>query len=146
MKIRGYKVYCDGSVYPKNPGRGGWAAIIEHDGDRRFISGQSALQETNNRMEITSLIKAVEGLPGGSKVSFYSDSQYLVDGVNERLSRWKAWGWKTSLNSPVKNIDLWKIVDSLTQKYAMRGYWLRGHSGHPENEACDALAYAEASK
>ena len=121
-----------------NPGPGAWAAMIEVDGERREISGFEA-QTTNNRMELTAAIRALEALEPSSRVRVFTDSEYLRNGITDWMSQWKSRGWKTSKRKPVRNQDLWMRLDELCAAHEIRWDWVRGHSGHPENERCDEL-------
>ncbi|HWB58831.1 MAG TPA: ribonuclease HI [Chthoniobacteraceae bacterium] len=125
---------CDG-----NPGPGGWAAVLECEGRRREVSGGEAAT-TNNRMELQAAIGALEALKGPCEVEFFTDSQYLRNGISEWVKQWKAKGWVTSTKKPVKNEDLWRRLDELAGKHMIRWKWLKGHAGHAENERCDVLA------
>ena len=121
-----------------NPGPGAWAATIEVDGERGEISGFEA-QTTNNRMELTAAIRALEALERSSRVRVFTDSEYLRNGITDWMSQWKSRGWKTSKRKPVRNQDLWMRLDELCAAHEIRWDWVRGHSGHPENERCDEL-------
>ncbi len=121
-----------------NPGPGAWAAMIEVDGERREISGFEA-QTTNNRMELTAAIRALEALERSSRVRVFTDSEYLRNGITDWMSQWKSRGWKTAKRKPVRNQDLWMRLDELGAAHEIRWDWVRGHSGHPENERCDEL-------
>ena len=98
-------------------------------------------ETTNNRMELTAAIRALEVLKRPCKVAHYTDSQYVRQGITEWLPQWHARGWKTANRKPVKNQDLWQRLDALAQQHSIEWHWVRGHSGHPENERADALAY-----
>jgi len=124
-----------------NPGPGGWAAILIDGETRREISGYVP-STTNNRMELAAAIEALRALPDGADVDLHTDSQYLRTGMSEWLARWKRNGWRTAARKPVKNEDLWRILDALAQRHHVRWHWVRGHDGHPENERCDELANA----
>jgi ribonuclease HI len=131
-------IHTDGACLG-NPGPGGWAAIITNDGPPREISGYEP-QTTNNRMELRAAVEALRGIPDGTDVDLHTDSQYLRNGMSEWLGRWKRNGWRTADKKPVKNIDLWQELDALAHRHVVRWHWVRGHSGHPENERCDVLA------
>jgi ribonuclease HI len=131
-------IYTDGACLG-NPGPGGWAALLVADGSLREISGYES-QTTNNRMELRAAVEALRALEDGTEVDLHTDSQYLRNGMNEWLARWKRNGWRTADKKPVKNVDLWEDLDALAQRHVVRWHWVRGHSGHPENERCDALA------
>jgi ribonuclease HI len=106
--------------------------------ERELYGGDPAT--TNNRMELTAVIRALEALKRPSKVEVYTDSEYVKKGITEWLLAWKRRGWKTADRKPVKNADLWRELDELTGRHEIRWHWVRGHSGHPENERADALA------
>ncbi len=131
-------IYTDGAC-SGNPGPGGWGAVLLYGAHRREISGANA-DTTNNRMELTAAIRALEALKLPSTVALYTDSTYVKDGITRWLPGWKARGWRTASKSPVKNRDLWEALDTLVQRHAVSWHWVRGHAGNPENERADALA------
>jgi len=132
-------VFTDGACLG-NPGPGGWAAIIDADGERRELSGGFS-RTTNNRMELLALIEALEQLHEPRQVELVTDSRYLHDALAKGwLTRWQSNGWRTASKSPVKNQDLWKRLLPLIHKHRLTVTWTRGHHGHPENERCDLLA------
>ena len=131
-------IYTDGACRG-NPGPGGWGAVLLYGEHRREISGASA-DTTNNRMELTAAIRALEALNRRSDVALYTDSTYVKDGITRWLPGWKARGWRTASKSPVKNRDLWEALDALVQRHDVSWHWVRGHAGNPENERADALA------
>ena len=131
-------IYTDGACRG-NPGPGGWGAVLLYGEHRREISGASA-DTTNNRMELTAAIRALEALNRRSAVELYTDSTYVKDGITRWLPGWKAKGWRTASKSPVKNRDLWEALDALVQGHDVSWHWVRGHAGNPENERADALA------
>ncbi|MFA7503798.1 MAG: ribonuclease HI [Burkholderiaceae bacterium] len=131
-------IYTDGAC-KGNPGPGGWGALLVSGEHRRELSGGEALT-TNNRMELLAVIKALEALRGPSEVTIHTDSQYVQKGITEWMRNWKARGWKTADRKPVKNADLWLRLDELRAGHRVEWRWVRGHSGHPGNEAADALA------
>ena len=123
-----------------NPGKGGWAAIIfDSSNNKTFASGSEKIT-TNNRMELTAAIKALNALKGSRKVLLYTDSTYVMNGINEWLPRWKQRGWKTAAKKPVKNQDLWQALDQAISLHEIEWKWVRCHSGVPGNEEADALA------
>jgi len=124
-----------------NPGPGGWGAILRWRGQEREISGGEA-QTTNNRMEMMAAISALETLKRPTVVRIHTDSTYVKDGIQKWLPAWKKRGWKTADKKPVKNVDLWQRLEAATNRHAVSWHWVRGHSGHPENERADALARA----
>lgn len=132
------QVFTDGAC-SGNPGPGGWAAIIEENGERREISGGEE-RTTNNRMELLAVIRALESLGARSRVHVVTDSQYVALGMTRWIHGWQRKGWKTTSGSAVKNRDLWQELLELTRKHDVTWEWIRGHDGHPENERADALA------
>lgn len=132
------EIYTDGAC-SGNPGPGGWGAILRYGGHEKEMSGGEP-DTTNNRMEMMAVIQALEALKKPSKVDLYTDSKYVMQGVNEWIDGWKAKGWKTAAKKPVKNQDLWQRIDSLIQKHDVTFHWVKGHAGHPENERADELA------
>ena len=132
-------IYTDGACRG-NPGPGGWGAVLLYGEHRREISG-AAPDTTNNRMELTAAIRALEALNRRSTdVALYTDSTYVKDGITRWLPGWKAKGWRTASKSPVKNRDLWEALDALVQRHDVTWHWVRGHAGNPENERADTLA------
>lgn len=139
------RIFTDGACRG-NPGPGGWAALIQDDatGEAIEISGSEA-ETTNNRMELTAIIEALRRVPVDARVELYTDSQYVIRGVTEWLPGWRARGWRTTSGQPVKNRDLWEELDRLAGERVTWRY-VRGHSGHPENERANALAQAAADR
>lgn len=137
------EIFTDG-CYLGNPGPGGWAALIRKPGKEKPISGNAA-RTTNNRMELIAAIKALEALKKPLTVTVYSDSQYLTRGITEYITRWKANGWRTAHNKDVLNTDLWVRLDNLCQTHSVTWQWVKGHSGHPENERVDQEANRQAA-
>ena len=131
-------IYSDGAC-KGNPGAGGWGALLVSGGHRKEISGGEA-NTTNNRMEMTAVIRALESLKHPSTVEVHTDSQYVQKGISEWMPGWKRRNWRTADGKPVKNQDLWLQLDSLSQLHRIEWKWVRGHAGHPENERADALA------
>ena len=134
------EIFTDGAC-SGNPGPGGWGAILRYNGTEKELSGGEA-QTTNNRMELMAAIAGLEALKRNVKVSVYTDSQYLRDGITRWIHDWKARGWKTADKKPVKNIDLWQRLELALADHQIEWHWIRGHSGHPENERADELARA----
>ena len=132
------EIYTDGACRG-NPGPGGWAALLLYGGHEREISG-AELATTNNRMELTAVIRALEALKRPVHGRIYTDSQYVRQGVLEWLSQWKRRGWKTADNKPVKNVDLWQRLDTLAAAHEVQWRWVKGHAGDPGNERADGLA------
>lgn len=131
-------IYSDGAC-KGNPGAGGWGALLVADGHRKEICGGEA-NTTNNRMEMTAVIRALESLKRPSTVEVHTDSQYVQKGVSEWMAGWKRRNWRTASGQPVKNQDLWLQLDALSQLHRIEWKWVRGHNGHPENERADELA------
>jgi ribonuclease HI len=132
------EIYADGAC-KGNPGPGGWGVLLRAGGREREMHGGEA-QTTNNRMELTAVIKGLLALKQRSSVRVYTDSQYVQKGISEWIHAWKRRGWLTSDKKPVKNIDLWKALDDAAQQHDVEWHWVKGHAGHPENERADALA------
>ena len=132
------EIYADGACRG-NPGPGGWGVILRSRGtERELFGGESAT--TNNRMELTAVIRALEALKRRCRVAVYTDSQYVQKGISEWIHSWKRRGWRTADKKPVKNEDLWRRLDELAREHSIEWHWVRGHSGHAENERADALA------
>lgn len=131
-------IYSDGAC-KGNPGAGGWGALLVTDGHRKEICGGEA-NTTNNRMEMTAVIRALESLKRPSTVEVHTDSQYVQKGISEWMTAWKRRNWRTASGHPVKNQDLWLQLDALSQLHRIEWKWVRGHNGHPENERADELA------
>lgn len=137
------QIYTDGAC-SGNPGVGGWGAILRYGTVEKELSGGDA-DTTNNRMELTAVIEALKALKKPCVITLYTDSRYVMDGVNKWLPNWKANGWRTSnKKTPVKNIDLWQILESLIEIHKIKWVWVKGHNGHQENERVDKLARDEA--
>jgi ribonuclease HI len=122
-----------------NPGPGGWGVLLRSAGHERELRGAELLT-TNNRMELTAAIMALESLKRPCSVDIYTDSQYVRGGITEWLAGWKKNGWRTSGRQPVKNQDLWQALEAAAARHEVRWHWVKGHSGHPENDRADALA------
>ncbi|HBG29891.1 ribonuclease HI [Candidatus Macondimonas diazotrophica] len=134
------EIFTDGACRG-NPGPGGWGAILRFGDHERELQGGEP-HTTNNRMEMTGAIAALSALKERCDVDLYTDSRYLCDGMSQWLAGWKRRGWRTASRDPVKNEDLWRLLDALEQRHHIRWHWVRGHAGHPENERADALANA----
>ena len=132
------KIYTDGSCIG-NPGNGGWAAILLINEKKIKIKGYKK-NTTNNQMELTAPIKALKKIPIGEKIEIYTDSKYVKIGITEWVTKWKKNNWKTSSKKKVKNIDLWKELDNLNEKYQIKWCWVKGHSGNILNDEVDQLA------
>jgi ribonuclease HI len=137
-------IYTDGSC-KGNPGPGGWAARLQCGSAVKELSGGEKLT-TNNRMEITSVVKALEALNKDCTVTIHYDSQYMRDGITKWIENWKRNGWKTKDKKPVKNQDLWMLLDEMVQKYQIEWHWVKGHNGNIGNERVDKLATAESAR
>ena len=137
---RRVEIYTDGACRG-NPGPGGWGATLELGEHFRELSGAEA-ETTNNRMELTAVIRALAALKRRSAVRVYTDSEYVRRGITEWLPNWKARDWRTADRKPVKNRDLWEQLDAVAQGHDIEWKWVKGHSGVPGNERVDALANA----
>jgi len=138
------KIYTDGAC-SGNPGPGGWGALLESESQVREISGGELLT-TNNRMELKAVIEALKIFKEPSSLIITTDSTYVQKGITEWIFKWQANGWQTSSKKEVKNKDLWQELWSLTRKHQISWTWIKGHSGHPQNEKCDRLARQEVDK
>jgi len=125
------EIYTDGACRG-NPGPGGWGALL--------IYGDEEKETTNNRMELSAAIFALASLKRGCELTLYTDSKYVMSGINEWIKGWKAKGWQTAAKKPVKNVDLWKQLDEETQRHTIKWVWVKGHAGNEGNEAADQLA------
>lgn len=132
------RIYTDGAC-SGNPGPGGWAALLRYRGHERWLDGAEP-DTTNNRMELTAALRALESLKKHCVVELTTDSQYLKQGVEQWMAGWKRNGWRTSGRDPVKNRDLWEALDAVIAQHQVRFHWVRGHDGHAENEAVDERA------
>jgi ribonuclease HI len=131
-------IYTDGAC-SGNPGPGGWGALLIANGHEKELVG-SANPTTNNRMEMMAAIAALEALKRPSAVRLHTDSMYLRDGITRYIHKWKVNGWKTADKKPVKNVDLWQRLEAALERHQVEFHWVKGHSGHAENERADALA------
>jgi len=132
------EIHTDGACRG-NPGPGGWGAVLEAGGHRKELKGAEPLT-TNNRMELTAAIRALAALKRSCTIDLFTDSQYVRNGVLEWMSQWKKRDWRTADRKPVKNVDLWQALDAEIGRHVIQWHWVRGHSGHPGNEAADRLA------
>jgi ribonuclease HI len=132
------EIFTDGACL-RNPGPGGWGAVLRSGRHEREIHGGEPAT-TNNRMEIMAAIQALESLTRPSNVRVYTDSAYLRNGITAWVTAWKRNGWQTSQRQPVKNADLWIRLDSVARGHDVQWFWVKGHAGHPENERADQLA------
>ena len=135
---RAVEIFTDGACRG-NPGPGGWGALLRYDGAERELSG-AAPETTNNRMELMAAIMALQTLKRPCQVRLTTDSSYVKDGIMEWIAAWKRKGWRTAAKKPVKNQDLWERLDALADRHKIEWRWVKGHSGHAENERVDALA------
>ena len=132
------ELFTDGAC-SGNPGPGGWGAILRTDGHEKELSGGEPTT-TNNRMEMMAVIEGLNALKKPSAVTVFTDSRYVMDGAMTWLANWKRRGWKTADKKPVKNEDLWRALDDAMARHTLKWQWVRGHTGHVENERADALA------
>lgn len=131
-------IYTDGACRG-NPGPGGWGALLQHGSHEKVVSGAEDLT-TNNRMELMAAIQALKALKDPSKVDLYTDSQYVQKGISEWIVAWKKRGWIKADKKPVMNADLWKELDQEATRHQVKWHWVKGHSGHPENDRADQIA------
>jgi ribonuclease HI len=132
------EIYTDGACRG-NPGRGGWGVLLISGNRRKTMHGGSP-DTTNNRMELTAVIEALNALKGKQQVVLHSDSKYVLDGISRWIDGWKNRGWKTAAKKPVKNQDLWQALDQARERHVINWKWVKGHAGDPGNEKADALA------
>ena len=137
-EIKLVEIYTDGACRG-NPGPGGWAALLIFNDAEKLISGAEE-ETTNNRMELMAAIHGLEALSRECSVKLTTDSKYVMQGITSWLSTWKGNNWKTSQKKPVKNVDLWQRLDSSVHKHRVEWFWVKGHSGHLENERVDTAA------
>ena len=136
------EIYTDGACLG-NPGPGGWAALIIDNNQERILSGNNEMT-TNNRMELLAVIKALESINHHLEITIYTDSKYVINGITSWIKKWKTNDWKNSSKTPVKNIDLWKILDVSSQKKKIKWVWVKGHSGNTYNDKVDEIARNQA--
>ncbi len=132
------EMFTDGACRG-NPGIGGWGDLLRYGGVEKSLFGGEAMT-TNNRMELTAAIKGLEALTKSCSVRITTDSKYVLTGITEWVSNWKQKNWKTANRKPVLNVELWKRLDALVELHQIEWHWVKGHSGHPENEIADQLA------
>lgn len=132
------EIFTDGGCRG-NPGPGGWGALLRYNGHTKELKGAEA-HTTNNQMELMAAIQAFEALKRPCKVKITTDSQYVKNGITQWMAGWKKKGWKTAANQPVKNQELWQRLDAAIAPHEVEWHWVKGHSGHPENERVDTLA------
>lgn len=140
--VKKISIYTDGSCLG-NPGPGGWAALLVYQGRQKMIAGHAA-KTTNNQMELTAVIKALSALKQSCAIELYTDSKYVMDGAMQWLDNWKKKNWVNSKKEPVKNIELWQSLDKRLQQHQINWHWVKGHSGHDENERVDDEARRQA--
>ena len=132
------EVFTDGACRG-NPGPGGWGVLLRYgDKEKELYGGEP--ETTNNRMELMAAIMALESLNRACQVRLTTDSEYVKNGITQWLPKWKARGWRTANKSPVKNADLWQRLEQAAAQHTVQWHWVRGHSGHAENERADQLA------
>lgn len=132
------QIYTDGAC-KGNPGPGGWGVLLQYNGEEREMFGGEA-STTNNRMEMMAVIEALRALKRPSRVVLHTDSTYVMKGITEWIHGWKARGWRTAAKEPVKNVDLWKLLDTEVARHQIEWKWVKGHAGHDGNERADELA------
>ncbi|MDA9190693.1 ribonuclease HI [Alphaproteobacteria bacterium] len=137
-------LFTDGACLG-NPGAGGWAGILCYNNHKKIISGGEP-NTTNNRMELTAVIMGLSALTRSVEIKVVTDSRYVMDGTQKWMANWKKNDWKTAAKKPVKNQDLWLQLDNLCTKHTVNWEWIKGHSGHAENEECDQISQTEAKK
>lgn len=131
-------IYTDGAC-SGNPGPGGWGALMLCNGEEKELCG-GEVETTNNRMEMLAAVQAFQALKKPTKVRLHTDSTYLKDGITKWINNWKRNGWRTAAKKPVKNADLWQLLEEVMKPHDVEWHWVKGHSGHPENERADELA------
>ncbi len=134
------EIFTDGAC-SGNPGPGGWGLVLRYNGTEKELSG-SEVETTNNRMELMAAIEGLRALTRPMRIHIHTDSTYVKDGITKWIVNWKRNGWKTAAKKPVKNVDLWQALDDALVGHKVEWFWVKGHSGHVENERADALARA----
>ena len=132
-------IYTDGACW-RNPGPGGWGVLLRSGAHEKTLCGGEAGETTNNRMELTAPIEALNHLKRSTAVRLYTDSTYVRNGITSWIAKWKQNGWLTSARQPVKNDDLWRRLDEAVGRHEVAWHWVKGHAGHPDNERADQLA------
>ena len=138
MTGKSVHIFTDGACRG-NPGPGGWGAVLRYGNEEKELYGGEQ-QTTNNRMELTAAIMALESLTRRCQVELTTDSEYVKNGITQWMDNWKKRGWRTASKKPVKNVDLWQRLDKVASEHDVQWHWVRGHTGHPENERADQLA------
>lgn len=136
--MKNVEIYTDGACRG-NPGPGGWGVVLRHEDSEKTLRGGER-QTTNNRMELRAVIQGLGALREPCQVTIISDSTYVLNGVTKWMKNWKQKGWRTSSNKPVRNVDLWQELDTAIGEHQINWQWVRGHSGHLDNERADQLA------
>jgi ribonuclease HI len=144
LSVKKVTIHSDGAC-EGNPGPGGWAAVLQYGNHRRVVSGGCAAT-TNNRMEMQAAIEGLRLIKEPCEIDFYTDSQYLREGITLWVAGWKRRHWRTKERKPVKNQDFWMELDAQASRHKIAWHWLKGHAGHVENERCDQLAQMEIDK
>jgi ribonuclease HI len=144
LLVKKVTIHSDGAC-EGNPGPGGWAAVLRYGDRARELSG-GVPATTNNRMELQAALEGLAALKEPCEIEFFTDSEYLRNGITQWIRAWKARGWRTMDKKPVKNSDLWRELDAAAARHRIRWHWLKGHAGHADNERCDQLAVAEIEK
>lgn len=142
--MRQVEIFTDGAC-KGNPGPGGWAALLRMGKHEKELSG-SEPETTNNRMEMTAVIRALAALTEACDVSLYTDSKYVIDGITKWIEGWQKRGWKTAAKKPVLNEDLWRQMLDEVGRHKITWHWVKGHNGHPENERVDQIASERAEQ
>ena len=142
--MKDVEIFTDGAC-KGNPGPGGWGALLRRGANEKELSGGEA-DTTNNRMEMTAVIRALEALTSPCTVTLHTDSRYVIDGITKWIFGWRKNGWRNSKKEPVKNADLWQDLVKAAAPHKVDWQWVKGHSGHPENERADRLASDAAEK
>jgi len=137
-------IYTDGAC-SGNPGKGGWGAVLIHEGNEKYLSGYDKMT-TNNKMELTATIESLKSIKTKSKIDLYTDSQYVKNGINSWIINWKKNGWKTASKKPVANKELWIALDQCAAKHEVIWFWVKGHAGNKYNEIADELAVKAMNK
>ncbi len=137
-------IYTDGSCLG-NPGAGGWCSILRYKGKEKVLRGGKP-NTTNNEMELTAVVEALKALKEPCEVNLYSDSSYVLKGISEWLENWAKNNWKNASNKEIANKELWQNLYQLLKTHKVKTHWIKGHSGHPENQRCDMIARQEAKK